>query len=146
MRSTRSEVLSLVTALVLPAAVFCSLPYTFSTESKEEKHSSSGGFASFVTLTSRQEEQIMKRAKMTRVSDSSRNERKLDLILSVLPDDAPQPLLKASEIAPVRKLEVSPFRFGPYAPTCAASRPAVLRSEPEKAEAAFSREEMRKID
>ena len=146
MRSARNEVLSLVTALVLPAAVFCSLPYSFSTESKEEKRSPSDGFASFVTLASRQEEQIMKRAKTTRVSDSSRNERKLDLILSVLPDDAPQPLLKTSEIAPARKLEIAPFQFGPYAPTCAASRPAVLKSEPEKAEAAFSREEMRRID
>lgn len=146
MRSARSEVLSLATALALPVAVFCSLPCSSSLVLKEKKRSPSGGFASFVTLTFQQEEQIMKRTKTTHVGDAARNERKLDLILSVLPDDAPQPLLQTQEISPVRNLEVPPFQFGAYAPTCAAPRPETLKAEPEKLDPAFSFDDLLKVD
>ena len=146
MRSTRSEVLSLATALALPVAVFCTLPYSSSPELKKMSHSSSDGFASFVTLTPQQEEQIMKRTKTTHVGNAARNERKLDLILGVLPDDEPQPLLQTQEIAPVRNLAVPPFRFNAYAPTCAAPKPEVLKAEPEKLKPAFSFDDMVKTD
>ena len=146
MRSTRSEILSLATALALPVAVFCSLPYSSSLVLKEKKRSTSDGFASFVTLTFQQEEQIMKRTKTAHVGDAARNERKLDLILGVLPDDPPQPLLQTPEISPVRNLSVPPFQFTAYTPSCAAPKSAALKSEPEVSEPTFSREEMRKID
>ena len=148
MKGARREILSLLTALALPAAVFLVLPYSDIRFAANEASAPSAPFAAFVALTPEQEAQAMRRAKSGASAESGDAAfRPADLILNALPDDAPPPIVLLSD----RARPPAPGRVGwtppPYLPSRAAPAPATIPSEKGEAETSgFTREELLRLD
>ena len=151
MRSTRSECLSLVTALALPAAVFLVFPYSALLRFVPvPAPTECPPFAAFATLTPEQEARAMQRAK-TSVRRETANAaiRPSDLILRELPDDAPAPIVRiSSRLRPPAAARVA-WRPPPYLPSQAAPPPPAIVSEKDAAApppAVFPKESLLKMD
>ena len=149
MRSARSEMLSLVTTLSIPAAVFCILPYSSFRLPPPAESRAPAPFAAFADLTPDEAAQAMRRAKSTGHGETADAAiRPDDLLLRSLPDDPPTPLVRLSDrTRPPNQARIG-WRPPPYLPTRAAPGPATIPSEKDgEAQApAFSRDDLLRIE
>ena len=148
MKGARREILSLLTALALPAAVFLVLPYSDIRFAANEASAPSAPFAAFVALTPEQEAQAMRRAKFGASAESGDAAfRPADLILNALPDDAPPPIVRLADRARPPASQRVGWTPPPYLPSRAAPAPATIPAEQDTpAPFGFTREELLRLD
>lgn len=148
MKRARNEFLSLLVALSLPVAVFCVLPYSTLWFAARESPMAPSPFAAFVSLTPEEEAQAMRRAKSAGAGEASGlSIRPSDLVMRVLSDDLPAPVVRLPDRARPPAPGRVRFRPPPYLPTRAAPAPTGIPAEKDVPPAVgFSKEDLLKAD
>lgn len=148
MTNIKKETLSLTLALSLPLSVFCFLPYgRFDQQRTGSISSPTDDVTAFVTLTDKQEQEAMKRAKTTRFGvASSTSKFDIPLILRELPDDESISLIKVEEPIAIKREKTLPFSFPSFSPSLAAPRPTIIEHEKIDVSLPFSRKELLEIE
>ncbi len=147
MRRLRNEIPSLIAVLTLPAVAIFAFPWSTLSFHPNVPSTTKSTFVAFVTLTSEQEDLVLRRAKTTSGETAGGVVSHADLILGALPDDPPRPVARIED----REHPTAPSRRawtpGAWLPSQAALRPAPLTSDDARAPSLpFPRDELLRLD